>query len=51
MIDGMGYLGLGIDAQANDAGETDIGTGTAKVLVIRTDEERIIARSVAAALG
>lgn len=51
VIDGMGYLGLGIDAQANDAGETDIGTGTAKVLVIRTDEERIIARSVAAALG
>lgn len=51
VIDGMGYLGLGIDAPANDAGETDIGTGAAKVLVIRTDEERIIARSVAAALG
>ena len=51
VIDGMGFLGLSLDAAANAAGEAQIGTGPAQVLVIRTDEEQVIARSVARALN
>ncbi len=50
VIDGMGYLGLTLNADANARNDTDIGSGPARVLVIRTDEERVIARSVANAL-
>ncbi|WP_146348071.1 acetate/propionate family kinase [Phaeobacter marinintestinus] len=51
VIDGMGYLGLTLNAAANAQNDTDIGAGPAEVLVIRTDEERVIARSVADALA
>jgi acetate kinase len=51
VVDGMGFLGLSLDATANASGETQIGTGSAQVLVIRTDEEQIIARSVARELA
>lgn len=50
VINGMGFLGLELDAAANDAGAVSIGAGPAKVLVIRTDEERVSARAVAEAL-
>jgi len=50
VIDGMGFLGLTLDADANASGKTKIGTGPAQVLVIRTDEEQVIARAVAGAL-
>lgn len=46
----MEFMGLKLDAAANDAGQTRIGTGPVEVLVIPTDEERVIARSVADAL-
>ena len=51
VIEGMGFLGLTLDAAANAANATDIGTGSTEILVIRTDEERVIARAVARALG
>ncbi|MFT7595735.1 MAG: acetate kinase [Paracoccaceae bacterium] len=50
VIDGMGFLGLSLDADANASGATQIGAGPAQVLVIRTDEEQVIARSVVRAL-
>jgi len=50
VIDGMGFLGLELDAAANAVHAAQIGTGSAKVLVIRTDEEQVIARAVAAEL-
>jgi len=50
VIDGMGFLGLSLDAAANASGATQIGTGPAQVLVIHTDEEQVIARSVVQAL-
>ena len=51
VMDGMGFLGLSLDADANTSGVTQIGAGAAEVLVIRTDEEQIIARSVAKQLA
>lgn len=51
VISGMDFLGLRLDAAANAAGQTRIGAGETEVLVIRTDEEQVIARAVAAALG
>lgn len=50
-VQDMGFLGLGLDVSANEAGATEIGLGPARVLVIPTDEERVIARAVAQALG
>jgi len=47
VIEGMGFLGLALDETANDSGRTRIGNGPAEVLVIRTDEEQVIARAVA----
>ncbi len=47
VIDGMGFLGLELDAKANAANATKIGSGKAQVLMIRTDEEQVIARAVA----
>ncbi|GHG92262.1 acetate/propionate family kinase [Pseudodonghicola xiamenensis] len=46
----MEFMGLSLNAEANAAGETRIGTGPVEVLVIPTDEERVIARAVADAL-
>ncbi|MEX0286335.1 MAG: acetate/propionate family kinase [Paracoccaceae bacterium] len=46
VLEGMEFLGLGVNAPANDANETRIGAGRTPVLVIPTDEERVIARAV-----
>ncbi|GHF40144.1 acetate/propionate family kinase [Seohaeicola zhoushanensis] len=51
VIEGLGFLGLQLDAAANAVNATDIGIGPTEILVIRTDEERVIARAVARALG
>ena len=51
IMEGMEFLGLHLDTEANDAGATDIGLGPTEILVIRTDEERVIARAVARALA
>ena len=50
IIEGLGFLGLDLDAQANAAAGPRIGTGRAEGLVIPTDEEQVIARAVAAQL-
>ena len=51
VLDGMGWLGLAADAEANAADAREIGAGAVPVLVIPTDEERVIARAVQAALA
>lgn len=51
VLDGMEFLGLGVNEAANAANETRIGAGRTPVLVIPTDEERVIARAVAQRLG
>jgi len=50
VLEGMEFLGLELDAGANDKDATRIGTGPVEVLVIPTDEERVIARAVSRAL-
>lgn len=50
-LEGMGFLGLELNEAANAANATEIGSGPTRVLVIPTDEERVIARAVANALG
>ncbi|WP_424969677.1 acetate/propionate family kinase [Dinoroseobacter sp. S76] len=47
VVDGMGYLGLTLDAEANSRDAGRISAGPVPVLVIPTDEERVIARAVA----
>ncbi len=47
VVDGMSYLGLSLNVAANAANETNIGDDDPLVLVIPTDEERVIARAVA----
>ena len=51
VLDGMGWLGLAADAEANTADAREIGAAAVPVLVIPTDEERVIARAVQAALA
>ncbi len=51
VIEGLDFLGLKLDAEANAAGAVSIGAGAARALVIKTDEERVIARAVAGALA
>ncbi|MEO1329121.1 MAG: acetate/propionate family kinase [Pseudomonadota bacterium] len=50
---GMDWLGLALDPKRNDANARDVATtdSRVRVLVIPTDEERVIARAVNAALG
>jgi len=48
VLEGMEFLGLHLDGDANRAGGPHISTGPARAMVIATDEERVIARSVAA---
>jgi len=48
VVDQLGFLGLEIDAPANEANAVEIGAGPGKVLVIPTDEERVIARALIA---
>lgn len=50
VIQGLDFLGLRLNSDANDAGAVSIGAGRTQVLVIKTDEERVIARAVSAAL-
>lgn len=50
-LEGLDFLGLTLNGAANDANDTRIGAGKTEVLVIRTDEERVIARAVAAMTG
>lgn len=50
VCDGMAWLGLSVDAAANKADAGEIGTGPVRVLVIPTDEERVIARAAASFL-
>ena len=47
VLDGMGWLGLEVDAAANAANAPQIGAGAVPVLVIPTDEEGVIAKAVA----
>jgi len=51
VINGLDYLGLSIDPVANAVNATEIGLGPTRLMVIPTDEERIIARAAANALS
>ena len=51
VVEDLDFLGLSLDAPANLAGGPQIGTGPARILVIPTDEERVIARAVARTLA
>jgi acetate kinase len=51
IAEGLEYLGIGVDPERNAENATDIGTGATRVMVIPTDEERIIARAVARAVA
>ncbi|MBO9448726.1 acetate/propionate family kinase [Tropicibacter sp. R16_0] len=48
VLDGLEFMGLSLDAKANAANEQVISDGDVPVLVIPTDEERVIARALAA---
>ncbi|MEM7669233.1 MAG: acetate/propionate family kinase [Pseudomonadota bacterium] len=48
---GMEWLGLHLDTEANAQNAREISTGPVRVLVIPTDEERVIARAAARALS
>ncbi|MCB1528346.1 MAG: acetate/propionate family kinase [Hyphomicrobiaceae bacterium] len=41
----LAWAGINLDARANQKNETRIGKGKVQVLVVRTDEEKIIAQS------
>ena len=43
ICEGLGFLGIALDARANAQNAAEIGTGPVRVLVRRTDEERMIA--------
>jgi len=43
ICEGLAFLGIALDADANAANGPEIGTGAVRVLVRRTDEERMIA--------
>ncbi|MEM6356416.1 MAG: acetate/propionate family kinase, partial [Pseudomonadota bacterium] len=46
IVEGLAYLGLEIDPLENARNAQEIGAGRTRVMVIPTDEERIIARAV-----
>lgn len=46
IVENLSFLGLKIDHNANANNHTDIGVGSTPILVINTDEERVIARAV-----
>ncbi|MEO0959902.1 MAG: acetate/propionate family kinase [Pseudomonadota bacterium] len=46
IVEGLAYLGLEIDPLENVRNAQEIGAGRTRVMVIPTDEERIIARAV-----
>ena len=47
----MEWLGIEIDKARNADNALELGTGTTRVMVVPTDEERVIARAVSNALG
>ncbi len=51
VLDGMEFLGLVLNVEANDSSSGVISEGDTPVLVIPTDEERVIARALCAALS
>ncbi len=51
ICDGLGFLGIELDANQNAAGGGVISTGSVQVRVIRTDEERMIAEMTCGVLG
>jgi acetate kinase len=51
VCEGMEWLGIAIDETANARNALELGTGKTRVMVIPTDEERVIARAVNAALN
>lgn len=51
VCDGMDWIGVGVDADKNSANVCDISAASTRVLVVPTDEERIIARALAAELS
>jgi acetate kinase len=53
ICDGLGFLGIGIDEKRNAANEGVISAAASRVVVrvIRTDEERMIAKTVCRVLG
>ena len=51
VCEGMAWLGVAADPDQNRRGSRDIGSGPARVLVIPTDEEQVIARAVRRALS
>jgi acetate kinase len=44
--DGLGFLGVEIDAERNAGGDEDVGTGAVRVLVVEAREDLEIARGV-----
>ncbi|SLN23864.1 Acetate kinase [Falsiruegeria litorea R37] len=50
VLDGLAFMGLSLDGAANEANEQVISDGDVPVLVIPTDEERVIARALAGRL-
>ena len=51
ICEGLGWMGVTVDGEANAANARDIGAGAVRVMVLATDEERVIARAAMAALG
>ncbi|MEL7211928.1 MAG: acetate/propionate family kinase [Pseudomonadota bacterium] len=50
ICEGLEYLGIAVSEEANAANAREIGTGKTRVMIIPTDEERIIARAVHSAI-
>ena len=50
-LEGMAFLGLDLDPKANAQNALRVEQGAVPILVLPTDEERIIARATAAALA
>jgi len=46
VVENLGFLGLKIDTKANQNNDTNVHSGPIPILVINTDEERVIARAV-----
>lgn len=51
IVEGLGFLGIEMDADANAENHRVVSTGATRVMVIPTDEERIIARATHDALA
>jgi acetate kinase len=46
IVQNLGFLGLEIDRSANAKNDVAINSGATPILVIPTDEERVLARAV-----